>query len=510
LRQALSRAEHLAAAKSSFLANMSHELRTPLAAILGYSEQGLRDEAQAGEMRRCLQTVVRNGRHLLEIVNDVLDASKIEAGQMHVQQQPIAPLPLVGEAIELLRPRAAEKNLQLVLSAHWPLPARVLADPLRLKQVVLNLLSNAIKFTPQGFVAVRVRADAATGHWSIEVEDTGIGMDAVQCERVFQRFEQADESTTRRFGGTGLGLYISRQLARQMGGDLTVSSTPGRGSRFLVTLPLGLAPSWIEEGDALPAHDEPVRQATPRLRGRVLVADDVDDLRSLLRARIEAAGAEVVEASNGKEALERLAQTSPDLVLMDMHMPVMDGRDAVAQLRRDGHRLPVYACSADVMEQDVAAFIAAGCDGTLAKPVDTVALYAVLSRHLPHADAAAPPATAPAPMPPAAPADPLAAALAQIRQRFVAKIPEERASLADAVEAAMAGRGHDALIQLAHRLKGSAGTFGFDAVSAAAGLLERAVKATPAEFETEAAALDQQLAALHSITDTQSPKDAPP
>ncbi len=509
LRQALSRAEHLAAAKSSFLANMSHELRTPLAAILGYSEQGLRPEAQAGEMRRCLQTVVRNGRHLLEIVNDVLDASKIEAGQLRVQHQRIAPLPLIGEAIELLRPRAVEKNLQLLLSAHWPLPAQVLADPLRLKQVLLNLLSNAIKFTPHGFVAVRVRAEAASARWSVEVEDTGIGMDATQCERVFQRFEQADESTTRRFGGTGLGLYISRQLARQMGGDLTASSTPGTGSRFLLTLPIGSTTPWLETGDALPATDVVTPQETPRLRGRVLVADDVEDLRVLLRSRIEATGAEVVEASNGREALERVADAAPDLVLMDMHMPVMDGRDAVARLRADGHRLPVYACSADVMEDDVAGFMAVGCDGALAKPVDTGALHAVLEKHLARADAAAAPPPEPATLQQAAPSDPLAAAMVRIRQRFVATAVDERAALAAALAAAAAGQGRDALLQLAHRLKGSAGTFGFDAVSAAAARLERVAKDPSAPVQGEATALDQALGVLQSPMDAPGPMDAP-
>ena len=515
LRQALSRAEHLAAAKSSFLANMSHELRTPLAAILGYSEQGFRDDARPGEMRRSLQTVVRNGRHLLEIVNDVLDASKIEAGQLRVQQQPVAPLPLLGEAIELLRPRALEKNLQLVLSAHWPLPAKVLADPLRLKQVLLNLLSNAIKFTPQGFVAVRIRADAATRQWSIEVEDTGIGMDAAQCERVFQRFEQADDSTTRRYGGTGLGLYISRQLARQMGGDLTATSTPGTGSRFLLTLPIGLDAPWLEDGEDLPTIETPVPRQTPRLRGRVLLADDVDDLRALLRATIEATGAEVIEAVNGREALDRLAAAAPDLVLMDMHMPVMDGRDAVAQLRRDGYSMPVYACSADVMEDDVAAFIALGCNGALAKPVDIDALHAVLARHLLAADTPAPMAPAPSPIPvapstPAAAPDPLAAALAQIRQRFIANVPEERAALAEALQLASAGQGREALVQLAHRLKGSAGTFGFDAVSSAAGALERAAKGPAEPTEGLAAALDHELAALQSDRSSTHPKDAPP
>ena len=491
LRDALARAEHLAAAKSSFLANMSHELRTPLAAILGYSEQGLRDEAGTAEMRRCLQTVVRNGRHLLEIVNDVLDASKIEAGQLRVQQQPIAPLPLLGEAIELLRPRAMEKGLQLLLSAHWPLPAQVAADPLRLKQVVLNLLSNAIKFTPSGLIAVRVRADADALAWTIEVEDTGIGMDAAQAERVFQRFEQADESTTRRFGGTGLGLYISRQLARQMGGDLTVSSTPGVGSRFLVSLPIGLDAAWVDDGEALPATAMPLAEANPRLRGRVLVVDDVDDLRLLLRTRVAATGAEVIEAANGREALDALRTGRPDLVLMDMHMPVMDGREAVARLRADGHQLPVYACSADVMEQDVAAFLALGCDGALAKPIDVGALHAVLRRHLRGADAVGA----------ATPDDPLAAAMAQVRQRFIAQAASEQTSLA---RAAAAGD-LEALRQQAHRLKGSAGTFGFAAVSDAAAALEvllgPAADGVGAGASASASAPDERLAQAIALLD---------
>uniref|UniRef100_UPI002FE1B0D7 ATP-binding protein n=1 Tax=Silanimonas lenta TaxID=265429 RepID=UPI002FE1B0D7 len=240
LRHALARAEGLARAKSAFLANMSHELRTPLAAILGYSEQALRPGTPPDEQRRCLETVLRHGQHLLEIVNDVLDASKIEAGQVRIRREPVDPRRLAAEALELLRPRAAEKGLGLRLEADVPLPAEVLADPLRLRQILLNLLSNAVKFTERGEVVLRLGGEEARGEWWAEVEDTGIGMDAAQCERVFQRFEQADDSTTRRFGGTGLGLYISRELARGMGGELSVESQPGRGSRFRLRLPVGL------------------------------------------------------------------------------------------------------------------------------------------------------------------------------------------------------------------------------------------------------------------------------
>jgi signal transduction histidine kinase/CheY-like chemotaxis protein len=480
LRVALARAEHLAAAKASFLANMSHELRTPLSAILGYSEQGLREGAAPAEVRRCLQTVVRNGRHLLEIVNDVLDASKIEAGQLRVQMRPTAPLDVVGETVELLRQRAGEKGLELLLSAHWPLPAAVTADPLRLKQILLNLLGNAIKFTSAGFIAVRVGADAADGHWSVEVEDTGIGMSDEQCERVFQRFEQADDSTTRRFGGTGLGLYISRQLARQMGGELSATSTPGAGSRFLLRLPIGMAPEWIEEGAAFHRDEATAAMALPALRGRVLVADDVDDLRLLVRTWVEATGAAVLEAAHGEEACALVRGGGIDLVLMDMHMPVMDGPQAVATLRAEGFRLPIHACSADVMPEEVERFIALGCDGALAKPIDRGALYRVLARHLREAAAAAPAA------------DPMAAALQAIRARFIGAAPAEREALAGA----LASGDTAALRKLAHRLKGSAGTFGFVDISAAAAALETALAdddAVPARLQ----ALDALLAGLH-------------
>lgn len=505
LRVTLARAEQLAAAKSSFLAHMSHELRTPLAAILGFSEQGLRDGAPPAEVRQCLQTVVRNGRHLLEIVNDVLDASKIEAGQLRVQMQPTPPLAVVGDSVELLRQRAAGKGIELMLSAHWPLPATVLADPLRLKQILLNLIGNAIKFTAAGFIVVRVRADADLAQWSVEVEDTGIGMSAEQCERVFQRFEQADDSTTRRFGGTGLGLYISRQLARQMDGDLVASSTPGAGSLFTLRLPIGLVPAWVEQGEAFHREELPVVTVIPRLRGRVLVVDDVDDLRLLVRTEVAATGAEVLEAANGLEACALVRAAPPDLVLMDMNMPVMDGRQAVAELRAEGHRLPIYACSADVMAEDIEHFLALGCDGALAKPIDRAALHAVLRRHLGSAgaeaevapgtatEANATPDTATAPPP-----DPLAVALQAIRARFIAGAAGERRALAEA-------RDRDdrpALRQLAHRLKGSAGTFGFTEVSAAAAALERALAdATDATDAVDAVnrcigALDATLAAL--------------
>ncbi|HAI58588.1 MAG TPA: hypothetical protein DCM32_01750, partial [Xanthomonadaceae bacterium] len=475
LRDALANAERLAAAKQGFLANMSHELRTPLAAILGYAELAQRAGAAPAEVRRCLQTVLRQGRHLLAIVNDVLDASKIDAGQLQVQVRPSPPLPPVADAVELLRQRAVEKGLGLLLSTHGELPAEVAVDALRLKQIVLNLVGNAIKFTAAGFVAVRVGASRDAGRWWVEVEDTGVGMDDEQRQRVFQRFEQADESTTRRFGGTGLGLYISRQLAQQMGGDIEVDGAPGVGSRFTLRLPVGAETAWALATPTVIADDTPAAATPPpRLRGRVLVADDVADLRALLRLRIEATGASVIEAADGAAAVAAAGAGAPDLVLMDMHMPVMDGLEAVQRLRAAGFTRPVVACSADVMPANVAAFIDAGCDDALGKPIDDNALHALLVRHL---AAAAPAATA-------VDDDPMARVMHQVRARFAASVQAEREALAAA--RALADRA--ALRERAHRLKGSAGTFGFPHVSSAAAAVENALR--DGTDDLAAAALD--------------------
>lgn len=501
LSEALEHARHLAEAKAGFLANMSHELRTPLAAILGYSEQALSEGASATTARNALKTVARNGRHLLEIVNDVLDASKIDAGQLRIEAAAIAPLRVVGEAVDLLRERAREKGLGLSLWPQWPLPAHITADPLRLKQIVLNLISNALKFTEHGMVAVRVRADRDSSVWELEVEDTGIGMDEEQMQRLFMRFEQADLSTTRRFGGTGLGLYISRELARQMGGDIRVSSELGAGSRFTLSLPLSPDAMWVEGEDAAMTEDEVQAASIPRLRGRVLVVDDVEDLRLLVGGMVAATGAEVITAVNGRDAVEKATQQTVDLILMDMHMPIMDGSTATATLRASGFVAPIVALSADVLSEDVARFIASGCTEAMGKPVDRDRLYGALAHYLPAADDATaqanpvvmgpPLLAASVPEPPPVAEDPLAAAMAGIRARFRSGVSAELQALQEAKQAQNA----EALKQQLHRLKGSAGTFGFMAVSQAAAAAEAAIKAKqdwPA-IEARLAILEDEL-----------------
>jgi signal transduction histidine kinase/FixJ family two-component response regulator len=461
LQAELERSERLAQAKSVFLANISHELRTPLAAILGYTEQALRRGTPASVWLDTLRTIDRNGRHLLGIVNDVLDAGKIESGQLEVEEAPVSPLAVAEEALALMAPPAREKQLQLRLEIGWPIPETVLADRLRLQQVLLNLLGNAIKFTERGQVLLRIGADRSAGTWWYEVEDTGIGISEHQQRRLFERFEQADVSTTRRFGGTGLGLFISHELAQRMHGSIEMDSLAGQGSRFRLRMPLPPAPRWLEQRGRIDEAASGPPPAVPQLGGRVLVAEDVPDLRRLVSRLLRSAGAEVVEVENGREAFERASAEPFDLLLLDMHMPVMDGREATEALRAGGYRGPIVALTADVIAEDVARYRAAGCDTVLGKPVDSRALFALLRRHLPSAPAADSPPGAD---------DRIQAMVAQLGARYRAQFPTE-------IQALLAARDDPTLlVERLHRIKGSAGSFGFAHITELAGAAEIAVR----------------------------------
>jgi len=467
LRAATAEAQHLANAKSVLLSNMSHELRTPLTAILGHAEEALRSDRPSRDWEATLRIVLRNGRHLLEIVNDILDAGRIDAGQMRVQPEAVELLPLLDDVVAMFADRATQKGLQFGMRLEFPLPLHVHADPLRLRQVLINLLGNAIKFTETG--EVRLHAACASGCLRLAVVDSGIGMDDEQRSRLFRPFEQADMSTTRRFGGSGLGLYISARLAEAMGGEITVDSSPGAGSRFTVALPLAPESPMLHEPPT--RGFEPVPEPVlPKLRGRVLVVDDVEDLRMLTASIVGATGAETDLAADGAEAVALAGSLDYDLVLMDMHMPVLDGRAATRRLRDTGYTRPIVALSADVLSEDVQRFRAAGCDDVLAKPIDRAALHGVLQRFLPAAGdrANAAPSEHAAETLPAG----LGAALDGIRRRFFARLPEE----ADALRRALQREDRQALQERLHRLKGSCGTFGLDDLSELAARAEDALR----------------------------------
>ncbi len=361
-------------AKSAFLANMSHEIRTPLASIIGFAEL-LLDENAGIDRDEALQTIADNGRHLLQIISDILDVSKIEAEGLQLDPVDVRLPVLLREVEQMMGPRAREKGLVFQVDAQLPLPPGLHADDVRLKQVLINFCSNAIKFTPQGSVTLRARADAAAGQLELAVLDTGIGLSAAQRERLFQPFAQADTSTTRQFGGTGLGLYICRQLALMMGGDVGVESVPWEGSCFSLRLPLAQpdCAAWI----AQPAQwlqasraGHPVQASVPALLGDVLLAEDGEHNQRLIRALVEVTGARLEVVDNGEQAVQQALCGDHDLVLMDMQMPVMDGVTAVQMLRGSGYRTPIVALTANVMRHDVETYRQIGCDDVLAKPID--------------------------------------------------------------------------------------------------------------------------------------------
>ena len=386
-------AEAATETKSAFLANMSHEIRTPMTAILGFADLLLDPTQGAADRVNCVQTIQRNGRHLLTLINDILDLSKIEAGKMTVEAIDCVPAQVVSDIASLMRVRAAEKKLNLDVQYHTPVPRSITSDPTRLRQILTNLAGNAIKFTDQGCVTIHVAmtGDAGGGAYlEFQVQDSGVGMSPEQLDKLFRPFMQADSSTTRRFGGTGLGLNISKRLAEMLGGQLTVRSELGRGSTFTLTLPLGkveagrlVQPSEIEKAIAPKGS---VAAVTTSLGGiRILLAEDGPDNQRLIALYLRKAGASVALANNGQEACDQalaaLNRHEPfGVILMDMQMPVMDGYAATSRLRSEGYRSPIIALTAHAMSSDRDKCLGAGCDDFASKPIDRAALMATIER----------------------------------------------------------------------------------------------------------------------------------
>jgi len=363
-------------AKSAFLSMVTHELRTPMNGVLGMARALQRTPLNVRQ-QGYVDTILRSGDGLLAILNDVLDLSKIEAGKMDLEVAAFDLKALGEEACALYGESAAGKRLKLACEADPDLPPHVLGDETRVRQIVLNLLSNALKFTERGSVTLRLRAlPGADGDGGVEiiVADTGLGMTPEQLGRMFRPYAQAEASTARRFGGTGLGLSICRKLAAMMGGEITVESEAGKGSTFRVWLPLPAGEAF-EAGGADAAVDLPPLT--------VLVADDNPINLAVARALLEAAGVTVETAAHGAEALERLSRERFDLVLLDVHMPVMDGIEAISRIR-DGQAgradVPVIALTADAMAGEDDRLTSLGFDALQAKPVQPTELFAAITR----------------------------------------------------------------------------------------------------------------------------------
>ena len=478
LQQAKSAAEAAALAKGQFLANMSHELRTPFQGVLGMlhllERTGL-DAGQAGLVR----TATGSANHLLSLLNDILDLSAIEAGRLVLHEGPVNVHRLCAEASDLMRVQAQEKGLALQVQQGSEVPEWVTGDATRIRQILFNLLHNAIKFTPAGEVRLEASAQPLPQgrvQLQFDVIDTGIGMDEAVQARLFQRFEPGESGLSRRFGGTGLGLEISRNLARRMGGDLVVCSRPGEGSRFRVTLQLEYA--------AAPAVADVASPAQAQRALHVLVADDQPVNQQFLAHALAELGHTSACCDNGAEALQRVREEHFDAVLMDIHMPVMDGLAATRAIRALGGRcatLPILALTADVLAEARERAAAAGVTAFLTKPVALEQLGAALAAATASAESSAPVAAAPAP----AVAAPAPAPAREPRWREIAReVPPEKlrellrrffadsSGLLARLTEAFALADPEGIRMAAHALKGTAAMLGLDDISAAAARME--------------------------------------
>ncbi|HVJ68069.1 MAG TPA: response regulator [Caulifigura sp.] len=480
LAAATSAAEEANRAKSAFLANMSHEIRTPMTSIMGFADALLETDQTPVDRQDALQTIRRSARHLLDLINDILDLSRIEAGRMTVEKIPVDIPQIAADVTSLVRPAAIAKKLDLKLTFGEQVPRTVLSDPLRVKQLLVNLVSNAVKFTERGQVSVHVssetRGDKCIVHFA--VTDTGIGLRPQQLNQIFHPFTQADESTTRRYGGTGLGLAISKRLAELLGGSLLAESLVGVGSVFRFSIDGGpvaglqmlqqLKESSLSHGAAANRKIE--------LSGRILLAEDGPDNQKLISQMLRKAGAEVVIAENGRIAVEQVTCGAFDVILMDMQMPEMDGYTATRQLRAMGFTLPILALTAHAMSGDRAKCIDAGCTDYLTKPIAKNTLLSALARYVPSSSPETPrPAST---VDNASPVGRIRSEFAddpdmtEVVAEFVDNLPIRMADLTKSLER----QDLPAVQRSLHQLKGAGGGYGFNEITSTAASAELSIK----------------------------------
>lgn len=496
--------------KSDFLANMSHEIRTPLNGILGFTDMLLQeDERTTDENRKEWLSVIQNsGQHLLHLINNILDLSKVESAEIELEMSACDPVNELADLASIMRVHANDKMIDLEIKASGHLPHRITTDPTRFRQILTNLISNAIKFTETGSVTIHTElVDSGDHEMSLVVQiiDTGTGIPENKLKTIFEPFTQADSSVTRIFGGTGLGLTISRQLAIVLGGTLEVESTLGEGSTFTLSLPIGA----LDQLDLrLDFQSESVRNAQltrehaplkDLINGRILLVDDGKTNRQLIGLILERAGAKVVTANNGQEGYNLAIESEFDLILMDMQMPIMDGYTATNRLREQGIKTPIIALTASAMVNDRERSMDAGCNEYMTKPVDIKELVdraaywiinpqaeqvatpkplRIIPEHAESPTRALKPREQSDVQPPAIISSLLEEDpdLREIVLGYIKQLPDYLSK----IEQAYANKDLEIISAVAHKLRGSGGTVGLDPLTQAAIKLEDSV-------------LDQQL-----------------
>ncbi|WP_339729025.1 ATP-binding protein [uncultured Gimesia sp.] len=388
-------------AKSEFLANMSHEIRTPMTAILGYAEI-LKENPGSPDNFELIEIIQNNGTHLLQVINDILDISKIEMGDFEIQKVNCCPKQVLQEVVDAYQLKAAEKGLPIHTQCQDSVPELIKTDPVRLRQVLWNLVSNAVKFTESGRIEIELRVFSQSKNDRVlqfTVADTGVGIPAEKVNHIFEPFAQADSSTSRNYGGTGLGLTLSYKLVQLLGGNLSVQSTLDQGSVFCVALNVGESvQSTLNNkqrhrfslGNSVKQdrHQQKIKTERDEYKGKVLLVDDTKEIRKLFSYMLNKMGLEVVTALNGKEAVDQMNdvanQHAPyDMILMDMQMPVMNGYEATQLLRSQGNQIPIIAITAHALVSDREKCLAAGCTEYLSKPIKYEVLHEMVNCYLP-------------------------------------------------------------------------------------------------------------------------------
>jgi signal transduction histidine kinase/CheY-like chemotaxis protein/HPt (histidine-containing phosphotransfer) domain-containing protein len=456
-------------AKSAFLANMSHEIRTPLTAIIGFGDYLKETDITISDRSKAIDSIVQNGAHLQQIINDILDLSKVEAEKLEIERIEVSLFELLKHIETLIGIQTEEYGLTYTIDYDFPLPEKIITDPLRFKQVLINVCNNAIKFTEKGGIHINIALQQHDHKLRVDVKDTGIGLEADQIDKIFEPFTQADSSTSRKYGGTGLGLPLSRQLAKMLGGNITVSSTPGIGSCFSITADPGVLdtkdfiykiPGNLQQ--TLSIHTD-LKQFT--LAGSILLAEDTIDNQRLISMYIHKLGAHVDIVNNGQEAVDAALLKDYDLILMDMQMPILDGMQAVKILRDKAYNKPIAALTANAMKKDMEFCISAGCDDFLAKPVDRNKFTELLKKYLTvvEIDDATPITST---------MDDDDNEFQDIIEMFVKRLPTLQQNICDAYDI----QDWDRLQGLVHELKGVSGSLGFPSLMELSGTIENELR----------------------------------